>query len=39
MKKFVNPELDVLKFAVEDIITTSGNEVGEGGDEYETPLG
>ncbi len=38
MKKFVNPELDVLKFAVEDIITTSGDEVVEGG-KWETPLG
>ena len=33
MKKFETPEIEVTKFAVEDVITTSGedNEGGEGG--------
>ncbi len=36
MKKFETPEVEVIKFAVEDIITTS---TVEGGGEWETPLG
>lgn len=34
MKKFENPQIEVINFAVEDIITTSGN-LGEN----ETPIG
>ncbi len=29
MKEFINPEVNVLKFSVEDVITTSNNEYGE----------
>ena len=28
MKKYVNPELEIIKSSVEDIITTSGIEAG-----------
>lgn len=33
MKKFINPEIEVLKFRVEDVVYTSGNE-----DNYEGDL-
>ena len=29
MKKFETPEIEVIKFAVEDVITASGEDLGE----------
>lgn len=36
MMKFEEPILEVVAFAVEDVVTTSGGQGGVGG-EYETP--
>lgn len=33
MEKYIQPELEVIKFSAEDVITTSGgNKIDEGGD-------
>lgn len=32
MKQFMNPEMAIVKFAVEDVITTSGTGIGGGAD-------
>lgn len=34
MKKFQNPEMDIVKFTVEDVITTSGGNTETGDDEF-----
>lgn len=35
MRKFINPEMEISAFDVEDIIATSGNEAGGDGDSTE----
>ena len=39
MKKFETPEVDVMTFAVEDVITTSGTFVPPDQGENQTPYG
>ena len=29
MKKFMEPAIDMIKFAIEDVVTTSGPQMGE----------
>lgn len=38
MKKFATPEIEVVKFSVMDVLTTSNENGGGSGGQYETPL-
>ena len=33
MKKFMEPEIEIVKFSIEDVITTSGEEAPDAGDD------
>lgn len=39
MKKFEMPEIEIEKFAMEDVITTSGEDIPEPSNENQLPLG
>lgn len=39
MKKFETPEIELVRINVQDVITTSGVDTGEGGTEIVNPFG